>query len=457
MTMSRKDLSSFVPILAIFLVLASGLPEAQAADVCSTCCMVGTTGACRITCGGAESYDLSLETITFCLDSISLMINSYPYLTCNYMNTECLADVTTTTTTTTSSTTTSSTSTTSTAATTTTTTLIDTGYVSGGYRNIYSVLQLDPLNDNLSDPVHNISEYAFFNRSRISPGTGSTLLGSGSVIYMINTGFLPMARLEDSVSGRYVDYGYRGKIIIFGREYYVRDISGASKIYACNGTVKVTDNLGFFGDYKGYKFKVDHLLYDSAAVSGVILDVQKPDGTIVQRQLTGAANGLVDGLEIWALNVSFSGSRTAVQLLVYDLGSEIILQDGVAISIDGAVNDEWVASFITQEQPLSESVGIPSYRLIDSGQKLLSNISLRFIGSQDIRTGENLSMPSGYKVIYDGLDVELVDYTVCNLAGDTTPCNIISLQEIIDRINKWSAGDATLSSVINLINGWFDQ
>ena len=299
-----------------------------------------------------------------------------------------------------------------------------------------------------------MSEYAFFNRSSIYAAGGSSVLDRGSVVYMINAGYIPMDRLADAAMGKYLDYEYRGKILIFGKEYYVREID-ASRLYACNGSIKQTDNLGFFGEYMGYKFKVDRLLYGlQDAVSGVFLDVRKPNGVIVQSEISANANGLVDSLEIRMLNYSLSGSRTGVQLLIYDLGSELILQDNAPYSIGGVVNDEWVASFKTVEQPLPGSVNIPSYQGIEPGQKLLASISIVFAGSKNLSAGDNLSMPSGYKVICDGSDVIVVNYSACDLIGDTEPCGAISLQEIIDQINKWSISQATLSQLMALINRW---
>ena len=42
----------------------------------------------------------------------------------------------------------------------------------------------------------------------------------------------------------------------------------------------------------------------------------------------------------------------------------------------------------------------------------------------------------------------------CSLTGDYAPCNVVSLQEVIDIINLWAADEATLQQVVALINGW---
>jgi hypothetical protein len=40
------------------------------------------------------------------------------------------------------------------------------------------------------------------------------------------------------------------------------------------------------------------------------------------------------------------------------------------------------------------------------------------------------------------------------MAGDYTPCNTISLSEVVDLINKWASDQAELSEVVALINAW---
>lgn len=61
---------------------------------------------------------------------------------------------------------------------------------------------------------------------------------------------------------------------------------------------RVSDE-GFLQKYGSYRFKVDHFIYDAEyEVTGVLLDVQKPDGTIVQSQASRLADALVDDMQI---------------------------------------------------------------------------------------------------------------------------------------------------------------
>jgi hypothetical protein len=42
----------------------------------------------------------------------------------------------------------------------------------------------------------------------------------------------------------------------------------------------------------------------------------------------------------------------------------------------------------------------------------------------------------------------------CSLSGDYSPCDTVTLEEVIGIINKWAIDEATLQEVIALINGW---
>ncbi len=44
----------------------------------------------------------------------------------------------------------------------------------------------------------------------------------------------------------------------------------------------------------------------------------------------------------------------------------------------------------------------------------------------------------------------------CILAGNYAPCGEVTLQEIVDFINKWADNQASLSDVMNLITAWAD-
>ena len=51
-------------------------------------------------------------------------------------------------------------------------------------------------------------------------------------------------------------------------------------------------------------------------------------------------------------------------------------------------------------------------------------------------------------------DVSNLPEPSCLISGDTPPCGVFSLGEVISYINKWVTGDAQLSDIIVLINKW---
>jgi hypothetical protein len=57
-----------------------------------------------------------------------------------------------------------------------------------------------------------------------------------AVAYIVETGYIPMEKLEDG-DGDSVDFEYRGKMILFGEEYYVKEIKGDDEIYLARGAV----------------------------------------------------------------------------------------------------------------------------------------------------------------------------------------------------------------------------
>ena len=45
---------------------------------------------------------------------------------------------------------------------------------------------------------------------------------------------------------------------------------------------------------------------------------------------------------------------------------------------------------------------------------------------------------------------------VCVMQGNTPPCDTVSMGEVLNAINKWSNGDMSLTSILNLIGAWSD-
>ena len=86
-------------------------------------------------------------------------------------------------------------------------------------------------------------------------------------------------------------------MIRFTGEYSQAENWATIRFIVYKATLKL-DEKGF-QEYKGYKFKIDHLIYAVGyTVAGAVIDVVKPDGSEVLVQVGNMADGLVDSLQI---------------------------------------------------------------------------------------------------------------------------------------------------------------
>jgi hypothetical protein len=326
-----------------------------------------------------------------------------------------------------------------------------------------------------------------------------------SVSYVIDTDYMPLKNVvkdEDyDCIGEdcYIDLEYRGIIPFFGEEYYVKDIDG-DRIYLDRGILldNVT-NAGYNAGYEGYLFKVSSIVPYSGNTSVLVLDVQKPGGTVVQVQLTGSSNGIVDGLEIMGVDWQVSGSWQGASIMVYDLSGEIVLENGEDLEIGGQAKDYWKVHFEIADNCMDDDFcDLTEYYEMDWGMSraLLKSIAITYdhglSGGEALAVNESLNFPAVYKLrfrgylsedfrdvscpVYDPIYATYFIGTVeqqvgattttstistttsttqaCNLKGDYPPCGTVSLTEVVDYINKWTIGESQLADVISLINGW---
>ena len=376
----------------------------------------------------------------------------------------------------------------------------------------------------LENPMHDMDERIIVNSSRISyyePGAHSNCSTSlqlrvpaDTVSYAIYADYLPLKRISVDTASHgcsgddcVLDFEYRGKIPFLGEEYYIKDIIG-EKMWLDKGMViDNVSNSGYVTAYKGYKFRVDHII-SSGNCSAIVLDVQKPGGVIVQVQLTGLANGVVDDLEIVGIAWQQGGSWQEASIIVYDTSTEAVLENGQYLQVAGQVKTGWRVQYVTVDSCVYSDYasdgswndcGISEYDGMDeaSTHSLLKNILITYdrdiSGSTSLGINDSLILPDNLKLRFRGYlnnkyrevscpNHEMVYATYflgtseqavsstttstiastttsttvagCTLPGDSPPCGVISLGEVINYINQWVSGSASLSGVINLINAW---
>lgn len=241
---------------------------------------------------------------------------------------------------------------------------------------------------------------------------------------------IPLTTIYDSngTSKNEVDFEYRGKMILFGEEYYIKDISGTTKIYLAKG--KILDDVsseGYTAEYLGYKFKVDHLIYSAEyQVAGILLDVEKPDGTVVQTQISKMANGIVDDIEIAGVYAEEADAVATASLLVYDTTTNVVLEDGKELELGGVEKDGWKVE-ITEGVFDGNTGGLTASQMDiaeydDMFGKTLNNISVTYTrshtGNNAIAVDEMIEFPTTYQLKFNGFRDNNYDESPCSGAGN---------------------------------------
>jgi len=241
---------------------------------------------------------------------------------------------------------------------------------------------------------------------------------SKAVEYILDAGYIPMNTIQGgSGTTDQIDFEWRGQFILFGEEYFTKNIQGDNKIYLAKG--KILDDIsseGYTSEYMGYKFKIDHLIYSQEyQVAGILLDVEKPDGTVVQTQISKMANGIVDDIEIAGVYAEEADAVATASLIVYDTTTNVLLEDGKDMELGGEVKKYWKVE-MTAVAANGTNVDISDYNAALSGT-VLSNVTVQYRHEIDLAVGESLDFPSTYKLQFVGFRTTDFVESPCSGAG----------------------------------------
>ncbi|MFH1055669.1 MAG: S-layer protein, partial [Candidatus Altiarchaeota archaeon] len=300
----------------------------------------------------------------------------------------------------------------------------------GTYNNIHCLFCETLCLSALENPEHTMEESIAVDFDKITwyeDGLGSDdaealtmKIDSKAITYILDAGYVPMNKIyaTSAEAGNEIDFEWRGQMILFGEEYYVKNIQGLDKIYLAKG--KILDDIsseGYTSEYMGYKFKIDHLIYsEEYKVAGILLDVEKPDGTVVQTQISKMANGIVDDIEIAGVYAEEADAVATASLIVYDTTTNVLLEDSKDMELGGEVKKYWKVSIDTQEANES-SVDISDYNDAVAGD-VLNNVTVQYRHSAELKVGEELDFPSTYKVVFDGFRTNDYVESPCSGAGE---------------------------------------
>ena len=118
----------------------------------------------------------------------------------------------------------------------------------------------------------------------------------------------------------------------------------------------------YSSEFKGYKFKIDHLVYsDEYHIEGILLDVEKPDGAVIQVQITENSDGLVDNLN---LRVGCSSDGKDVVIYVWEASKQYMDLD-----VTGNVKDEPI-SVTVKDRVTGEPISNAKVKVSWSGMSI---------------------------------------------------------------------------------------
>jgi len=295
----------------------------------------------------------------------------------------------------------------------------------GTYNNVHCLFCETLCLSALENPQHTMEEKISVNYDKVTwyeAGLGKddaeklTLkIASKAITYILDAGYIPMTKILSGTDP--VDFEWRGQFILFGEEYFTKNIQGTDKIYLAKG--KILDDIsseGYTSEYMGYKFKIDHLIYsEEYKVAGILLDVEKPDGTVVQTQISKMANGIVDDIEIAGVYAEEADAVATASLIVYDTTTNVLLEDGKDMELGGEVKKYWKVSIATRPSAASD-VDISDY--VDTTGTVLSNVTVEYRHSAELAVGEALDFPSTYKVQFAGFRTSDFVEAPCSGAGE---------------------------------------
>jgi S-layer protein (TIGR01564 family) len=305
----------------------------------------------------------------------------------------------------------------------------------GTYANVHCLFCETLCLGSLENPDHEMEEKIEVNASDggiivyedgIGNDDSETLtmeIAKDSVRYILDAGEIPMTKIRDSAADEddEIDFEWRGKMILFGEEYYVKDIDGTDEIDLAKG--KILEDIsseGYTSEYMGYKFKIDHLIYSGDyEVAGILLDVEKPDGTVVQTQVSKRANGIIDDIEVAGVYAEESDAVATASLLVYDTTTNVHLEDGEDLTLGGETKDYWRTTLSSIDTGDSEwdDLETTEYEDATSG-RVLDEVIVEYRHKAILEEQEELAFPSTFKLRFEGYRTTDYKESPCSGAGE---------------------------------------
>jgi hypothetical protein len=215
-----------------------------------------------------------------------------------------------------------------------------------------------------------------------------------SMAYATKQNMIPMQSLK--LGNTNVDAEYRGKVRYLGEDYFVREVVGTDHIYLAKGQVFERIRIAAFSEpYLGYSFRIARQIHDekTKALNYALLDVKRPDGSIVQTMVSSMANGVVDDIEI-AL-IPPKNILPIIGIIAYDTTTDLVLEDARDLADEKNYLKYWKAEFqqgqVSQFNDPASDAYIKQYK--GATGTVLNSIKAYYRKTTVLRCGETIKYP----------------------------------------------------------------
>ncbi|CEG13097.1 putative hamus subunit [groundwater metagenome] len=244
-------------------------------------------------------------------------------------------------------------------------------------------------------------------------------LHHGALQYTVNLGGIPVAAITEG--DNLIDSSYRGKMLFMGsNDYFVNNID-KTYIVLAKGEKLMINNAGAIEptlpELQGYKFKLLRTVQSSGKDAGVVMEIEKPDGTTVQATASkqaGASLGTdAKGHKIQIQAFQVTGNEASI--IAYDMSTQYRLEhnkkpDGWRVIIEPKkCNDVKVDDY-----------GTPALSIGNALNKwCLTKLTLTQEDAQTLNIGDTVYFPTkAVKFSFEGFKDEDFGELTCSGRSD---------------------------------------
>ncbi len=246
-------------------------------------------------------------------------------------------------------------------------------------------------------------------------------LDCGALQYTVDLGGIPVAAITEG--DNLIDSNYRGKMLFMGsNDYFVNDLDKTYIVLAKGEKLQISSagaTEPTLPQLQGYKFKLLRTIQSNGKDAGVIIEVEKPDGTTVQATASkqaGASLGTdANGHKIQLQAYQVMGNEASI--IAYDMSTQYRLennkkQDGWRVKID---------------KDFCNKVGVEDYGTPGAGNGIgnaekkycLTKLTLTQEDAQTLNVGDTVYFPTkAVKFSYEGFKDEDFGDPTCSGGSD---------------------------------------